>query len=126
MAPYYNSFQNYQPPYFNSFNANPQLPQQSANPGINWVTGEAGAKSFLVAPNTTVLLMDSEESKFYLKGADESGMPKPLRVFEYSEITNKNPRSSRAEASQYVTKQEFDDFKDQIMKMMEGRNEQHL
>jgi len=114
----------YQAPYYpqmgNSFN-NQQQPTPSS--GINWVTGEAGAKSFLVAPNTTVLLMDSEESKFYLKGADESGMPKPLRVFEYTEITNKNPKSSRAEASAFVTKQEFENFKNQMLKKMEERNE---
>ena len=56
--------------------------------GLVWVQGEAGAKSFLVAPNTTVMLMDSESNVFYLKSADVSGMPLPLRVFDYSERVN--------------------------------------
>lgn len=43
-----------------------QQPQQ-VNQGILWVQGEAGAKSYLVAPNTSVLLMDSENSNFYIK-----------------------------------------------------------
>lgn len=59
-------------------------PQNNSN-GLVWVQGEAGAKSFLVAPNTTVMLMDSESNVFYLKSADVSGMPLPLRVFDYSE-----------------------------------------
>ena len=49
--------------------------------------GEAAAKSYPVAPNTTVMLLDSENSTFYLKTSDASGMPLPLRVFDYSERT---------------------------------------
>lgn len=62
-------------------------PQNNSN-GLVWVQGEAGAKSFLVTPNTTVMLMDSESNVFYLKSADVSGMPLPLRVFDYSERTS--------------------------------------
>lgn len=63
-----------------------QIPQQQPiNQGLLWVQGEAGAKSYLVAPNTTVLLMDSESQRFYLKSTDGAGMPN-LRTFEYSEV----------------------------------------
>ncbi|MBQ8781272.1 MAG: hypothetical protein IJZ72_06345 [Oscillospiraceae bacterium] len=67
------------------------MPQPQSNGGINWVSGEAGAKAHLVAPNTTVMLMDSEASVFYLKSADMSGMPLPLRVFDYKERTSNAP-----------------------------------
>lgn len=60
----------------------PQVPQ--TNQGILWVQGEAGAKSYLVAPNTSVLLMDSENERFYIKTTDSAGMP-TLRTFEYKE-----------------------------------------
>ncbi len=50
-----------------------QQPQQNNN-GILWVSGEVGAKSYLVAPGTSVLLMDSESEKFYIKSTDVSGM----------------------------------------------------
>lgn len=43
-----------------------QQPQQNNN-GILWVSGEVGTKSYLVAPGTSVLLMDSESEKFYIK-----------------------------------------------------------
>lgn len=59
-------------------------PQPQSN-GIVWVQGESAAKSFPVAPNTTVMLLDSESSVFYLKTSDASGMPLPLRVFDYKE-----------------------------------------
>lgn len=58
---------------------------QQGNSGLIWVQGEAGAKSYIVAPGNTVMLMDSEGERFYLKSADASGMPMPLRVFEYKE-----------------------------------------
>ena len=31
------------------------------------------------------MLMDSETQTFYIKTADASGMPQPLRVFDYKE-----------------------------------------
>ena len=49
----------------------PQNPQpQNNGGGLNWVQGEAGAKAYPVAPNTSILLMDSEESVFYIKATD--------------------------------------------------------
>ncbi len=61
--------------------------QPQTNNGIVWVQGEAAAKSYPVAPNNTVMLLDSETSTFYLKTTDASGMPLPLRVFDYTERT---------------------------------------
>ena len=97
---------------------NPPAPQANQN-GLIWVQGEAGAKSYMVAPNATVMLMDSETQRFYLKSSDASGMPLPLRVFEYTEMTVKPAQeqasSSRgADLSTYATKAEFDAFRDEI------------
>ena len=79
--------------------------QQPSNNGIIWVQGEAGAKSYLVAPGQTELLMDSEDQIFYIKSTDASGMPMPLRIFEYKERT-----VSKAEKNDavYVTREEFE------------------
>lgn len=60
---------------------------QSNNSGIVWVQGEAGAKSYLVGAGNSVMLMDSEQSVFYIKSTDQSGMPLPLRIFDYTERT---------------------------------------
>ena len=53
----------------------PQQNQPQQNNGIIWVQGEAGAKSYLVAPNSTVTLWDTESETIYIKSADASGMP---------------------------------------------------
>lgn len=62
-----------------------QQPQasQPMNSSIIWVQGEAGAKSYLVAPNTTVQLWDSENQTIYLKSADASGMPS-IKTLDYT------------------------------------------
>ena len=57
--------------------------QQNQQNSIVWVQGEAGAKSYLVAPNTTVQLWDSEDQVIYLKSADASGMPS-IKTLDYT------------------------------------------
>lgn len=57
--------------------------QQTPNNNLIWVQGEAGAKSYLVAPNTTVQLWDSEAQVIYLKSADASGMPS-MKILDYT------------------------------------------
>lgn len=90
-------------------------PVQPASNGILWVQGEEGAKAWLVAPGTTVMLMDSDGSSFYLKSADASGMPQPLRIFDYVERTPKAPVTPAAPAEapqipsvEYVTREDFE------------------
>ena len=89
-----------------------QQPQQNNN-GILWVSGEVGAKSYLVAPGTSVLVMDSESEKFYIKSTDVSGMPQPLRTFEYHEVGTQMPPKQPVQNmdSKYVTRQEYNDLK---------------
>lgn len=103
----------------------PQMAPQQINQGLLWVSGEVGAKSYLVAPNSTVLLMDSDASRFYLKSADQSGMPS-LRIFEYTEVTNAPqtsviaPNSDLKELdSKYVTRKEYDSLKSLYGKILE-------
>lgn len=119
----YGYYQPYQNQYMSQMQASQpvmpiqQQPQQNNN-GLIWVQGETGAKSYLVAPNTTVLLMDSENQRFYLKSTDASGMPLPLRIFEYTEKpqngANKAQENQTMDLSSYATKAEFDAFRDEI------------
>lgn len=61
----------------------PVQPSQPVSNGIIWVQGEAGAKSHLVAPNTTVALWDSEAQRIFLKSADAAGMPS-MKILNYT------------------------------------------
>ena len=88
---------------------------QNGNNGLIWVQGEAGAKSYLVSPGNTVMLMDSEGERFYLKSADASGMPMPLRIFEYKERTETPSQAfgvhvtgQNVNFDNFVTREEFE------------------
>ncbi len=123
---YYNGFPaTYQPMY------QPYTPVQSQQPnvapvqqpvqqnGIIWVSGEAGAKAYLVAPNNTVQLWDSEAQTIYLKSADASGMPS-IKVLDYTiretAKTGQNsvPIATDDNSSTYATKDEIKAVSDQI------------
>lgn len=142
--PYYAPF--YRPTYYDPVQQNPmgqfnqQFQQQTAPPttqpiaqqgnnGLIWVQGEAGAKSFIVAPGNTVMLMDSEGERFYLKSADASGMPMPLRIFDYKERINaptsdfKVPTSDFSELDgKYITREEFEQRMASVASQCQCRN----
>lgn len=91
----------------------PQQYQQSPpqqNTGIQWVQGEAGAKSYLVAAGTSVMLMDSEASVFYIKSTDATGMPQPLRVFDYKERSQQSSSNAPQPfpTQDFVTREELE------------------
>lgn len=88
----------------------PAQPPAQQNAPI-WVQGEAGAKSFLVAPGQSLILMDSEAEVFYIKSTDASGVPLPLRIFDYKERAGSAQRPVQAAQTpsvEYVTRAEFD------------------
>ena len=94
---------NYQQPYYPQYQqvqpvqqVQVPTPQPQENNGVIWVSGIEGAKSYLVGAGRSVLLMDSESSTFYLKSTDMSGMPQPLRIFDYTE------RSTQPQTNQIV------------------------
>ena len=91
----------------------PQAPAQ-AQGGLNWVQGEAGARSYHVAPNTTVDLWDSESQTIYLKSADGSGMPS-MKILDYTiRDINKPTTNSADNIAIYATKDQIEEINDQI------------
>ena len=92
-----------------------QNAQQAQTGGLQWVQGEAGAKAFPVSAGQSVLLMDAENNVFYIKSTDNSGMPLPLRTFDYKERTAQNAPKTAQNAPQaaidtslYVTRDELE------------------
>lgn len=105
---YYPQYQTYQP----------QVQQQTSGP--IWIQGEAAAKSYLVAPGTTVALWDSESQTIYLKSADASGMPS-IKTLDYTIRdlnAQKGPRTdfdnSTGVLSSYATKTELEALKREL------------
>ena len=101
----------------------PAQPPQSEP--IKWVQGEEGAKAYLVAAGNTVLLMDSENPTFYLKSTDASGMPMPLKIFDYSERQHQPKQApTAAPAADYVTREEFKAFAEKLDKLARDLGEE--
>lgn len=71
------------------------MTQQNVTPATNdmiWVQGLAGAKAYLVAPNTTVTLWDSERKTLYLKSCDSAGVPS-MKILNYTECAENGGKS---------------------------------
>lgn len=132
----------YQPLYVPQYQQPPQVPQvqpmpqaqtapqvQQGNNGLIWVQGIEAAKSYLVAPNTTIMLMDSEARQFYIKSADASGMPLPLRVFKFEEVLKQPEKEEKApepiDMSNYVEKRDYEAFKRHIEGLLQSSAEQN-
>lgn len=117
----------YYPSYYPNLQTmqNMQMPQQAQQSMIfSFVKGEQGAISYMVPPNSTALLMDSESTHFWLKSTDASGMPFPLRKFAFNEETQQSSNSTMqqfatstnesVDMSQYVKKSELDEILKQL------------
>ena len=113
MAFYNNYPQYYQPqqPYMPQ-QVMPQNNQQQNN-GITWVQGENSAKSYPVAAGQSILLMDSESPVMYIKSTDQSGVPLPLRIFDYKE-RSQSTSNAHEQKTDYISRNEFDAFRNEI------------
>ena len=113
----YNYFpQTYQQPVYYPTQSNAYPTQQNVGANTNaliWVQGEAGAKSYMVAPNQTVVLWDSERDSVYIKSADSSGMPS-IKVLDYTIRDNAPQKAEILAQNDFATKDEVDYLKKEI------------
>lgn len=99
----------YQAPYQQSYYPMQNYQTQQTQPqqtGIIWVQGEAAAKSYPVAPNTSVALWDSEANVIYIKSADGSGMPS-MKIVDYTMRETGPRRAEISSQNDYVTKDDL-------------------
>ena len=102
-------------------------PQAQNNP-MTWVQGETGAKSYLLAPNTTIPLWDSEAQTIYLKSADASGMPS-MKILDYTIRESAQPQLKNnvvEQSTDYVTHEELKDFEDKIARKIDELTKEDL
>lgn len=99
----------YQPNIYPQPNAQPQQTQSS----MIWIQGEAAAKSYLVAPNSTVTLWDSESPTIYIKSTDASGIPS-MRIFDYQERTAKPKEEAHTD---FASLSDFEKLKSDVEEM---------
>lgn len=98
-------YQQYYPNTFNNYPINQNV-GAIQNSALIWVQGEAGAKSYMVAPNQTVTLWDSEQNIIYIKSADASGMP-AIKILDYTIRENSPQKTNKAKLQDdFATKED--------------------
>lgn len=112
----YNPYQQGVSSPYNNFRS--QCPTFQKQNNIIWVNGKENVNAIQLPPNSSVLLMDSQNDKFYIKTTDDIGLGK-IRTFNYKEefdndikITN-SPSSNQKQQQQinlsdYVTKSQLE------------------
>lgn len=89
----------------------PQQQQQPQNNSVMVVTvrGEVGARFYPVAAGNTVLLIDFDAKKFWLKSTDFTGMPSRFTTFNFTEEV-KQP----VDSGNFISRTEFNELKQTI------------
>ena len=130
-------FNNYANPYFTgyngaNFNANPYgspsvqfqpnapqngLQQATMPHAIEYVNGVEGAKAYLIPPNSTKLLMDSDGDYFYIKTANPQGQAN-VKIYKYEEVTQGTSKDSTEKKTvKYATMEDIEAIREEIEKL---------
>lgn len=83
-------------------------------PIFAYVTGIEQAKSFFLPPNKSAILMDNSKAFFYYKETNLMGQF-IMKTFEFHEVSEPKP-------PQYVTTEDFDKFKQELVSLIKGVN----
>lgn len=96
-----------------------QVPQQNYGSFMTvLVQGEAGANAYPVASGNTVMLMDFESGKFWLK-SNVNGIPQRLRSFSFMEEVQEQPKQ-QTQTVQSVSREEFDNLSGNVAKLSDS------
>ena len=99
---------------YNYFPTNYQpYQQQNTQQSLIWVQGEGAAKSYPVAPNSSVPLWDSEANVIYIKSADMSGMPS-IKILDYTIRDNAPKTADIAAQIDFATKDDISHLEEEI------------
>ena len=70
---------------------------------IQYVNNKQSAETFQMPTSSSIILMDSNLPRFYMKQTDASGVA-TIKAYDFKEVEEEKP-------VEYVTKAEFDKFK---------------
>lgn len=89
------------------------------------VQGESGASMYPVAAGNTVLLMDFNTKRFWIKATDINGLPSKFAAFDFTEVVRPLPQNE----NNFISRNEFDEWKkstdaqlQQIIALVGGKN----
>lgn len=128
----YPNYNNFQPTYV------PQYAQQSQqqgffnqfqqlnpnNNGFVYVNGKEGAKAYILQPNSTIFLMDSDNPFFYIKSTNNLGQAS-IRQFKFEEIQFEGDAFANSKQSMdFVKIKDFKSFESKIVSKIEDLENQ--
>ena len=114
---------NYSSGYRNGFqNQNPPMNNNNRMDNILQVMGPESAQAYQIGPDSRVILMDANRPVFYIKRSDSGGYSE-TKAYEFHEISLMPEQSVTTPTAQispeeYVTKNEFNEFKQMIEELM--------
>lgn len=121
--PYMNNYSGYypqqsysQPNYNYGYQTQPQMTQQTQPMfmQLTFVNGLEEAKSYIVAPNSSIYLRDNNSNKLYIKSCDNTGRSS-LEEYNLVKSTEKGSNSSKTiDYNQFVTTSVFQAMKDEF------------
>lgn len=92
-----------------------QMPQTSNNnTNIVWTMGLESAKAYPLFPGRTIMLMDSENPRFFIKSVDNNGYA-TLKAYTFQEEPTSQPA---APTNNFITKEQLDMAIDSILDKM--------
>ena len=121
-APYGNPYPQYSVPQ-QEYSPPPQQPIQQPDSNMIWVQGTSGGNAYPLQSGKSAVLFDTEAKRFFIKTVDTSGMPQPLRVFNYTEETEDDKNETPAiDTSMFVTREEFEKFVSSVKEKQQPHN----
>lgn len=112
--PYYQN-QQVAPRYQTAVPMQPQQPQNTLLTVL--VSSMDEVLNYPVAAGVTVILVDFNGRMFWLKSTSKTGVPEPLRKFNFDEEIPQTPQNQNA--SNFVTKEDFDSLNDRLNALIE-------
>lgn len=80
---------------------------------IQFVKGIEGAKAYAITPSSSIMLMDTDEPKFYTKQADANGIVE-IKTYKFEEVKEETPKPAEEPSGNYVLRSDFDDLQEYV------------
>ena len=107
--------------YSNPYNPFPQTTRQSNEITCQYVQGLEAAKAFPLGPGQFAVLIDISDPVIYTKSTDQFGRPSPVKILDYTERVQNNNPLPQTVTDNFVTKNDFEEFKNEIKEMLRPR-----
>lgn len=113
----------------NYYNPSPNTPtqaqQQASFIPLTFVNGIEGAKAYIVSPNSTIYLRDSDSDKIFIKSSDAQGRLM-MRTYRLVEANENEHKQQTQDLSAFATKDALkavEERIDKIQSMLEAKKD---